>query len=427
MDDLGIKIGSVETKTEEKNVAERDKLDYSLDVSSAGSALLERIKNEKKHVEAEVVYGVYDNRNAGFLSRLNDFFIDHSKITLKDKSYFFHMLAVMVDAGIPVVQAVKSLSGRTENPRFRRILLTVAYNCEHGATLSEAMARFESVFDELEIGIVKSGEATGKLNQMLFKLSHQLDKRSDLNSKLWAAAVYPLAVLCVLFLVAIAMLVWVFPTLLNLLNQGGVDGASLPFATRLLVSIQGFIVGYWWATLLGAVTFYGLFLIYTGGEYGKARWDYFKLKFPLVGTLLRKVAVLRFISMLGLLIESGLPVMQSLKIAGNSVSNSIYKLKFQEIINSVKAGKRISDSLQDAQFLFPAEVVQMLAVGEASANLSKISEKIAEQYDREIDGTMKKLSSVFEPMMILFVGLFVALLALAIMAPIFNLSSIAGA
>lgn len=406
---------------------EADVTDYMIEGVVGGSDLLSDIKQIHEVSEEKVIYGVYDNSDKGIITRINDALIDRSKIGLRDKSYFFHMLAVMVDAGIPVVQAVKSLSARSENVRFRRVLNTIAYNCEGGSNLSEAMGRFEDVFDESEIGIVKSGEATGRLDLMLFKLSEQLDKKHDLQMKLWGAAIYPIAVLAVLVLVSTGMLVWVFPTLLNLLKEGGITDKALPLPTRMLIGLQSGVTNYWWIILIVLFGGYGLFSIYVNSDYGALRWDYKKLHIPIIGSLLRKIYVLRFVSLLGLLMESGLPVIKSLKIAGTSLANRVYRLKAQEVIDAVRIGGKISDSLSDTEFLFPPEVVQMLRVGETSATLGGISQKVADQYQREIDNTLKKLSSVFEPVMILIVGVFVALLALAIMAPIFNLSGAIGA
>ena len=418
--------GGKQKKDDESQKPASDAMDYVVNGAAVGKDILMKIKKIKVAEDDGVIYGVYDNRNEPLSVRINDFLVDRSKVTLKDKSYFFHMLAVMVDAGIPVISAVKSLAGRSDNPRFQRVLNTIAHNCEAGSNLADAMSRFEDVFDDSEIGIVKSGEATGRLHVMLFKVSHQLDKKHDLSMKLWGAAVYPIAVLAVLLIVSVAMLVWVFPSLLSLLDQGGITGDQLPLATRILIMIQGAVVNFWWLLLIIAFGLFGLFKMYISSDYGAVRWDYVKLKMPIIGTLLKRLSVLRFVSMLGLLIESGLPVIKSLNITGGAISNRIYKLKVQEVIDDVRRGGKISESLGDSEFIFPMEVVQMLRVGESSANLGKVSEKIADQYQREIDNTLKKLSSVFEPIMILVVGLFVALLALAIMAPIFNLSGSIG-
>ncbi len=414
----GLKVGNatpiVETppKTEKFPVSE-----------SGNEEFLQKIKKINYDLGEEVVYGIYNNSDKGVGVRINDFLIDHSSVKLKEKSYFFHMLAVMVDAGIPIVAAVKSLAKRAKNEKFRRVLNTTAYFTEKGSTLSDAMSRFEDVFDEAEIGVVQSGEATGRLHKMLFKLSDQLDRRHDLYLKLYSSAAYPIAVLAVLVLVAVGMLVFVFPTLLGLLTEGGLSTADLPLATRVLITLQAALTGYWWLMILGLFMMYGIFKFYVGTAYGALRWDLLKLKLPLVGGLLRRVFVLRFVSLLGILMEAGLPVISALKITSNSIANKIYRLKIQEVIAGVHNGEKISVNLRDSEFLFPAEIREMLAVGEASASISKVAEKISEQYQKEIDNSLKKLTSVFEPLMILFVGLFVGLLALAIMAPIFNLSS----
>jgi len=183
-------------------------------------------------------------------------------------------------------------------------------------------------------------------------------------------------------------------------------------------------VDFWWLILIVLFGAFGVFKMYVSTSYGAVKWDYMKLRIPVIGGLLRRLYVLRFVNMLGLLVESGLPVIRSLKIIGGALSSRLYKLKTQEVINVVKDGGKISDSLADSEYLFAPEVAQMIRVGEKSASLGKISVKISSQYQREIDNSLKKISSVFEPIMILFVGLFVGLLALAVMAPIFNLSTL---
>ncbi|MBL4694292.1 type II secretion system F family protein [Candidatus Gracilibacteria bacterium] len=394
--------------------------------SAKAQEILDQVKSYKEEVNDGVVYGVYNNSNASLWVRMEDFFIDREKVSLKTKSYFFHMLAVMVDSGIPIVTAIKSLASRAGSRKFQRVLNTIVHSCEGGKSVADAMGRFDDVFDQFEIGIVKSGEATGRLDKMLLKLSKTLDARSDLHMKLWAAAIYPIVVFTVLLLVSIGMLVYVLPTLLELLAESGVARESLPLSTKFLIVVQSGIVNFWWLILLVLASAYGLFNFYKQTEYGALRWDFFKLKLPFAGSLLRKVYTLRFVSMLGILIDAGVPVITTLKITGNALSNRVYRLKMQEVIAAVRRGEKISESIKDSSYLFSSEVVQMLRIGERSAALAQVSEKVAKQYDREIANSLKKLSSVFEPAMILFVGLFVGLLALAIMAPMFNLSAAVG-
>jgi type IV pilus assembly protein PilC len=378
----------------------------------------------KEDPRRSVVYGNYDNSGAGMIARMEDFLIDHSRISLQEKVYFFHLLAVMIDAGIPLITAMTILAARAESVRFARILNTVAYNLKQGSLFSTALSRFADVFGEMEIGIVRSGEAAGNLDKMLFKLSAQLDKSNTLQIKLITASIYPLAVLGVLIIAAGGMMTFVIPSLVGLLMEGGMKESDMPVMTKILISISAFLTSYWWAIIIGALAIYFLFKIWIESENGRYSWDIMKLKFPVVGVLLRKVYVLRFISNLGILIESGLPVIKSLEIIAQSMSSQMYSLKIWEVIAKVRDGEKISTSLMDSPFLFPETVTQMLSVGEQTAAIGRISEKIAEHYDQEIDNSLKRLTSLFEPLMIVLVGVSVALLALAILSPVFKLSSL---
>ncbi len=387
-------------------------------------SLIKSAQKKSGKAKRKVIYGYYDSAAQPLWTRIDDFMIDHSRVPLEEKAYFFHLLAVMIDAGIPLVQSLQILSNRTNHERFRRILDTIVFSVAQGKKFSEAMARFPDVFGDMETGVVKSGEAAGNLDKMLFRLSEQLDKSHDLQVKLITASVYPLVVLLTLIVVASGMLVWVIPSLVGLLKEGGLAESDFPPATRALIGISNVIQYYWWALISGAVVAYLLFKIYKQSDNGRYKWDLFRLRIPVVGTLIRKVLVLRFVSMLGILFESGLPVIQSLQIIATSLNSELYRLKTWEVIGKVQQGQKISESLADSPFLFPETVSQMIGVAEKSASVGLISEKIAAHYDREIDNALKRLTSLFEPLMIILVGVTVAILALAILTPIFQLSSL---
>ncbi len=387
-------------------------------------SLLSSISKKGATKKETAIYGVYDNRNASIITKINDFLIDNSRVSLKEKAYFFHLMAVMIDAGIPMLQTLKVLGNKTENLRFQRIINTLAYSTSGGASLSDSMARFSDVFTDAEIGVIRAGEAAGNLNKMLFRLSEQTEKSHDLQVKLVTAATYPVIVLLVLIGVAAAMMVWIVPTLVNLLKEGGLSEDQFPTATKILIGISGFIGGYWWLVVIAIVIIYSLYRVYRGTEIGKFQSDYFKLRIPVVGSLMRKVLVLRFVSLLGILVEAGLPVLSTLQIIGSSIESAPYRVKIWDVIKKVQSGEKISKNLEDAPFLFPETVTQMLNIAEGSAAIGSISQKIASHYDREIDHSLKRLTSLFEPLMILFVGLVVALLALAILMPIFDLTKL---
>ena len=364
------------------------------------------------------------SRPQPLFTRIDDFLIDHSRVPLEEKAYFFHLLAVMIDAGIPLLQSLEILANRAKSERFHRTLDTIIFSVSQGRRFSEAMSRFPDVFGDMEVGVVKSGEAAGNLERMLFKLSDQLDKSHALQVKLVTAAVYPIVVLVTLVLVAAGMLIWVIPSLVGLLKEGGLQEADFPLTTKILISISAAMQYYWWAILLGGIIAYMLFKVYKSSDNGRFKWDLFRMKIPVIGVLIRKTLVLRFVSMQGILFEAGLPVIDSLKIIATSLNSELYKLKTWEVIAKVQQGQKISDSLADAPFLFPETVTQMIGVAEKSATVGLISEKIALHYDREIDNSVKRLTSLFEPLMIIMVGLSVAILALAILTPIFQLSQL---
>lgn len=391
---------------------------------SLAERLLRQVSAQKNAEKVEVIYGVYDSSRQSLTTRINDFLVDHSKVPLDEKAYFFQLLAVMVDAGIPVIQGIKMLATRSSNERFRRVLNTVAYVITQGRKFSEALARFPDVFSEMEIGVVKAGEAAGNMDKMLTRLAEQLSKSHELEVKLFSASIYPIVVLVVLTLAASGMLIWVVPSLVHLLEEGGLQQQDFPFATRFLIGLSSVLANYWWALLTGVVMIYLLLRVMVTTENGRYRFDLFKLKVPVVGTLLRKVLVLHFISILGILIESGLPVVQALTIVAGSLNNELYRLKVYEVISKVQQGQKISASLENTPFLFPQTIVQMLAVGEQSASIGLISNKIAKQYDMEIDYSLKRLMSLLEPLLIVFVGFTVAILALAILTPIFKLTQL---
>lgn len=388
---------------------------------------LEKLLGKNKGVldkNRAVVYGKYDNRSGGLFDRLNDWLIDSSKVSLQEKAYFFHMLAVMIDAGVPLMNAMEILSSKAESVRLARILYTISYDLKQGAQLSKSMSKFPDVFGDMELGIVKAGEAAGNMDKMLFKLAEEIDKAHELQIKLVTASIYPMAVLVILVLAASGMLIFVIPELVKLLTEGGLKPEDFPLMTKVLLAISDLVTNYWWIAISVVATVYFAFQFWAATEDGKFRKDYFLLKLPIVGELLVKVYVLRFVSNLGILLESGLPVIQSLEIVASAMSNKLYELKTWEVIHRVKDGAKISESLADSPFLFSSTVTQMLGVAEKTASMSKIANKISEQYSREIDHSLKRLTALFEPLMIVFVGVTVALLALAILSPIFQLTSL---
>ncbi|MBU2524616.1 type II secretion system F family protein [Patescibacteria group bacterium] len=399
---------------------------------SSDSPLSKEIKDIDKYLESvnlderglekdRIVYGVTDTSARSLWQKVDDYLVDQSKVPIDEKAYFFHLLAVMLDAGLPILKSLRVLAVRTSNRRFRRVINTLIYNVENGKRLSDSMSKFPEVFDESEIGIVRSGEAVGHLDQMLFKLSDQLEKDRALSQKISGTLWYPIVVLIVLVLVASIIIIFVIPTLKTLFEASGVE---LPFFTRMFIGISDVIGKLWWLFILIFIAIYTIFSTYIHSESGRFRWDYFKLTIPIVGDIIRRTIIARFVLLLSVLVESGLPINRSLHIVANSLGNDVYKRKVMAVKEKVEQGQRISDNLKDAPYLFPDTIVNMINIGEGSASLGQISYKLATHYMREVDSSIKKLTTVFEPIVILFVALFVALLAISVLLPLFSLGDV---
>lgn len=371
----------------------------------------------------EIIYGVYDNSRMSVWTQLNDFLIDHSRVSLKEKSYFFYLLSVMVDSGVPLVQSLRIVARRSGSERLRRILFTVAYDVEKGKTFSDSLARFPDVFEEFEIGVIRSGEVSGHLDKMLSRLAEEVEDAYDLQSQLWSAAFYPITVFAVLLIVGFGVMTFLVPRILSFSQDLIGAGRELPAATQALLNTQQFFSSYWWLLVLFAFAAYGTWNFYVKTGTGKLQWDVFVLKLPVIGMLRRKVYVLRIIRLLSILLESGLPILVTLKMVARSVPNEAYRLKVWDAMSHVQQGGKLHAAFQSDPFLFPEEVTSMLAIGEQSATMAQSATRAARQYEKEIKHTLKKLTTIFEPALIIIAGVFVAIMALAVLMPIFDLTS----
>lgn len=378
-------------------------------------------EKEKKAKTDDVVYGVYDSTKQPFWVRFNDFLVDRSKVNLKEKSYFFHLMAVMLDSGIPILKTLQVLINKVDNPHFRRVVNTLAYDVEHGKKLSDAMSKFPQVFSDAEVGVVRSGESVGNLESVLFKLSEQLEKTYALYLKVKGALVYPVVVLLALVVALWIVLTMVIPKLEDFFLQSDV---SLPWLTLAVLSLSRFVAGYWWFILLLVLLGFALWSFWVNTRMGKVKWDRFKLNLPIFGELIRKSLVSKLVRMMGVLLHAGLPINKTLSILAAASGNELYKMKLTDVKHAVEKGEKVSENLADTPFLFTETVTQMLQIGEQSASLGKASEKVADHYEMEVDHAVKNMTTMLEPVIIILVGVAVAIVALAILGPIFSLSDV---
>jgi type II secretory pathway component PulF len=371
--------------------------------------------------ETSVVYGVYNSSAQPFMVRLNDFFIDRKKVGIEEKSYFFHLLGVMLDAGIPVTRALKVLSKKTENPRFARIINTISYDVERGKLVSQSMTKFPDVFKESEVGVIRSGESIGNLAQLLFKLAQQTQRSHSLLMKVRGALIYPCTVLIALLISGAIVVRVVIPQIDLFFKQANFE---MPFMTELVLNVGRFMVNFSWLLVALAVFASLLASFYVSTDSGRKRWDTFLLSAPWVNDVIRKVSVARFVQILSLLVEAGVPIHEAIQIASGAMNNRLYREFLIQLKYQVERGEKIADNLAKAPFLFPETVVAMISVGEGSGQLATISQKLASHYEDEVEHSLENFTTLLEPLVIVVVGVAVGVLALALLGPIFSLSSL---
>ena len=372
----------------------------------------------------DIIYGVYDNRELPWYVRANDFFVDRLGVPLKEKAYFFELLSVMIDAGIPMLSALNILLEKTQSERFKRIIRTMVYNIEHGDSLSSAISRFPAVFGDTELGMLKSGELTGSLHLVLSKISDDINKTLELNLKIRQAFTYPATIIATLIIAFVVIVTVVIPPLKSLFES---VGAEVPGSLALLISVSGFIGANWWWLLVLLLLGVYLLLAYVKTDQGKYWKDNLMLKIPVFGPLLQKMILVKFARGLATLLESGLPLVKTIKTVGLSVGNEVYRAALDQALIKIQEGKKISEALDEAGGLFSKDLTQIIAVGEQTATISTSSVKVSNQYEREIDHSLKNMTSVIEPVAIVLVGVAVGWFAFLVMGSIFSISDSLGA
>lgn len=379
--------------------------------------LLSKVQGET--AREEFIYGITNRAKRSFFQKASDFLIDKSRVPLKEKAYFFELLGTMIRAGIPLNRALKILTARTEHARLRRIIATLSYELEHGYSLSQTLEKFPDVFLETERGVIKSAETIGHLEHALFKIADSLNRQNDIIARLRGALIYPIAVLVSLVVGAVIMLTFVAPRMKEIFAQ---NSLKLPLPTQILLTSGEFLGENWWLVLIIFIAAGIAFHIYTHSEEGHFAWDFKKLRLPFIGSILRKIYIMRFVDTLGLLVESGLPINTALKFTADAIGNEVYRVKTYDALAAVSEGRKLSSALNEAPFLFPETVTNMIAVGEHAASLGDISQKIGGHFEKEIDYTLKNMTTVLGPALILLIGMTVAFFALAVLTPIFSLT-----
>ncbi len=355
--------------------------------------------------------------------RLNDFLIDHSKVKIREKATFFRLLAVMINSGLPLIKSLRTLGVQQEkSPKLSRSLYEMAQAIEGGKSLSESMSIYPEIFNEAQVGMVHAGEASGQLNKTLKELAEDVEKSASLTGKIRGALIYPVAILSLLVIVIFVMMVAVVPQLTKLFGQ---TGHELPLPTQILIGVSTFCQNYWPVILIAAV---GMFIgigAWKRTRGGKYIWDYMMIKLPIFGPLIQKASLSKFSRSLSSLMSSGVPIIKGIEITANAIGNEVYKRRLILTAEDMRRGIPMAENMADSK-LFPTMLVNMVEIGEQTAQLETVTLKVAQFYDEEVDNVVQALTKVMEPLIIVIIGVTIGGLVAAIMLPIIQLTNITG-
>jgi type IV pilus assembly protein PilC len=338
-----------------------------------------------------------------------------TKVKTKDIAIFFRQFSVMIDAGLPLVQCLEILAANQENQTFQKTLTGVRTTVEGGATLANAMRQYPTIFDDLTTNMIEAGETGGILDIILQRLATYVEKAVRLRSAVKSALIYPVAVVSMAVLIVGALLKWVVPIFANLFAGLGV---ALPLPTRITMGLSQFVQTFWWIILVGVVgLWFGVKQIRKNPR-GRYYFDKMMLNLPVVGGLLRKIAVGRFTRTLGTLITSGVPILEGLSITAKTSGNAVLEEALMRVRKAIEEGRTIVDPLRECG-VFPNMVTQMIGVGEATGAMDSMLQKIADFYEEEVDAATKDMLAMLEPVIIGILGISVGGIVISLYMPLF--------
>lgn len=367
-------------------------------------------------------------KKTGIMESINEYLGKMARIKTADKVSFFRLLATMVNAGISILKALNILAEQSENVHMKMIIKGLVEKIESGGSFSESLASFPKIFSEAQVGMIESGEASGRLNQTLLQIAVEAEKSSALLSKIKGAMIYPVVVILIMGGAGFAVMTFVMPQIKEMFTS---LGGELPAMTLAMISMSDFLVGKTmglsnalWA-ILGFIIFVFVFIKWKQTKSGRYLWAEAMFYFPVFGTLTKKVALAHFCRGLSTMIASGISIIKALTITAASVDNAVYEKRILQIADDVKQGITMAENMKDDVKHFPAMVVGMISVAEQTAQIDTITEKLAEYYEDEVNDMVKGLSALLEPLIIVVLGGAVGFLVIAVMLPILSASDLA--
>ena len=342
------------------------------------------------------------------------------KVTTKDIVIFTRQLSTMIDAGLPLVQSLEILGDQQENVTFKKILVDIRRDVETGNTFADAMKKHPKIFNNLYCNMIDAGEVGGILDTILNRLAIFMEKNMVLTKKVKGALTYPLICLCISIVILAVILIFVVPVFDKMFAD---FGSSLPALTQMVVNMSNAVQHYFVFIVLGAgFVVFVLKKIYST-EKGRIKGDALLLKLPVFGTLINKVAVAKFTRTLSTMLQSGVPILESLNVVGRTAGNKIIEIAIFRVADAISEGRTIAEPLEETG-VFPSMVIQMINVGESTGALDTMLEKIADFYDEEVDQAVENMTAMIEPFMMVFLGGMIGTLVVSMYLPIFKMGSV---
>lgn len=347
------------------------------------------------------------------------------KVKVKDLAVFTRQLSTMVSAGVPLNRSLHTLEDQTKNTYFKSVISQIAKDVEGGTPLAEAFNKHPAVFSDVYVNMVRAGESGGILDEILKRLSLQIERDSSMRKQVKSAMAYPIVILTITVVAFFVIMIFIIPKLSAIIKDLGGDDASLPVYTQAMLSISNFLQKY--AIYIIIVSFVIGFILrrYVRTPKGRYQFDSLLLRIPIIKSVIIKVAIARFARTFASLMSSGVTVLDALHVTGGAIGNKVIERELDQAAHEVQNGKPLSEPLSKSKH-FPAIVAQMLSVGEESGQIDTVLVKVADFYEEEVETTIDGLASIIEPIMIIVLGAVVGVIAASVMGPIANLSKNVG-
>ena len=341
------------------------------------------------------------------------------RVSVVDKIFFTQNLQVMVKAGLPLASALKTIAEQTEGAAFKRVLQNVSEQVDRGVAMSDALTPYPKVFSELFINMIRAGEKSGKLDEVLIQLATQLRKSHALISKVRGALTYPIIVVVAMIGIGTGMMIFVIPQITGVFEE---VHAELPLPTRILIGTSDFLVnnGLWVA--LGAILFSIIFIRLIHTKRGRELWHGFLLKLPIMSPILKKINLAKFARTFSSLLKTDIPIVQAFHITATTLGNALYRNAIEQAAEQVKKGMPVATIIKAYPKLFSPLITQMISVGEETGTLDTVLDELAIFYEDDVDRTMGSLATIIEPVLMLLLGAGVGTIAVSIMLPLYALS-----